>query len=270
VTEKTSFADRFRRLEIPEDRRRFDGSFLDERLRLPAPLPYEDLPLVALLHGRALEAQDEDPAGPDSPRIHLSRQFHALRELDAPPEAERRWHERNRTALDAARKRFYDTVPASVLRDPALLDEAVRLLDGLDSRARASGGRDAEGGLTLLLGDARLLRIHGKLYNLVTLRDYVRVFASAIEPSFLTRLTSFPETVTPEELLGAIEGSLDSIHAKARSPLRNKMSTCRIVLDGVTYLPIYREPAAGLFESYGRLLDARVKLGVLKTKRSGN
>ena len=70
--------------------------------------------------------------------------------------------------------------------------------------------------------------------------------------------------MTPEEMAAKIAGSLTLIHKKARSPLRNKLECARVVLDGVTLLPLYREPAASLFEAWRRILERRLKVEVLK------
>ena len=63
-----------------------------------------------------------------------------------------------------------------------------------------------------------------------------------------------------------MEKSLEAVHAKARSPLRNKMLTCRLVLNGVTLLPIYREPSEALFAAYRKLLERRVAVSALSAR----
>src|SRR5262249_9187571 len=150
--------------------------------------------------------------------------------------------------LDRQGRRFRDDVPTEILRDRA--DEALEILT---LNAPAGGLLDGE----------RLLRVHGKLYNLLTLHDYARIFEKAIDPGSFRELMALPPTCAPADMLQRIAASLHLIHKKARSPLRNKMECARALVGGVTYLPVYREPAAGLFAAWRRLLELRVKVAAL-------
>jgi hypothetical protein len=247
------FADRFRRLEIPDDKRRADWSFLEAALDLPRPLPLEEEPILILASGRAFVAAEAAPSGP---AIWLYDRAHALVPVDAPSKQETRWRETNAKTLEKVKKRFFGTIPPSVLTEPALVRDALSLLD-VEKDASA---------FARLVGESRLLRLHGKLYDLKTLQEYSSTFARAIEPDFYRKLQALPATVAPEELLALIERSLDQVHAKARSPLRNKLLSTRVVLDGITLLPIYREPAAALFEALGSRLERVLKAEVLVSR----
>ncbi len=247
----SSFLDRFRQLEIPEEKRRVDWSFLDEPLALPVPLPLQPLALLGLVEGRIWEPVDRAPSR-DSIRFYGAPA--ALEERGTAAELEARWLADHAAELERQGKRFLDAIPTDVLRERA--DEA---LDILQLNAPTSS----------LLDGQRLLRIHDKLYNLMTLHEYARIFEKAIEPDFFRALQALPATCSPEEMLGHIEASLPKIHKKARSPLRNKMECTRLLLDGVTLLPVYREPAAGLFSAYHKVLERRIKVGVLQRHVAG-
>jgi hypothetical protein len=284
MAEKT-FVDRFARLEIPEEKRRLDWSFLDAPLSLPADRPLLSSPLQALLNGRALIPALAPAANGRS--ILFYAEVHGLDEVLSPGQQEAGYFERNARELAQEQKRFFDSVPAAIVREPLLVSEALRILrdneppsDAPIPEENSAVGASAGGHLSpradrsllfsQLLGYSRLLRIHGKLYNLLTLKEYARVFEKALDPGFARRLQAFPETATPEEVLGLIEQSLDLIHAKARSPLRNKMKSCRLVFNGVTLLPVYREPAEALFTAHQKLLERRLKADVLARHAGGH
>ncbi len=241
----SSFLDRFRQLEIPEEKRRVDWSFLDQSLALPEPLPLADRPLVVLMNGRLLEPADEAPAG-DS--IVFYRQPLALVERGTAAAVEADWLVAHKDELARQAKVFVDSIPTEVVRLRA--DEGLEILQLNSPKTR-------------LLDGERLLRIHGKLYNLVTLHDYARIFEKAIEPTAFRALQALPPTCTPVEMLAQIAELLPQIHKKARSPLRNKMECARLVVGGITLLPVYREPAAALFDAWRRLLERQIKVDVL-------
>jgi hypothetical protein len=242
------FLDRFKQLEIPEEKRRIDWSFLDESLALPEPLPLAEFSLVCLLNGQAWEPVDQPPGA-------KSILFHGdpvdLVERATATAAEEAWRASHERELARQAQLFLDGIPTGILRDTTRVEEALEILQ-LNAPP------------TALLDNERLLRIFGKLYNLVTLHDYARIFEKAIDPGFFRELQALPATVTPEEMAAKIAGSLTLIHKKARSPLRNKLECARVVLDGVTLLPLYREPAASLFEAWRRILERRLKVEVLK------
>lgn len=283
MAEKT-FVDRFARLEIPEEKRRLDWAFLDAPLSLPADRPLTSFPLLALVNGRALVPREAPSANGRS--ILFYGETHGLDEIAPPGQQESDYFARNARELAQEEKRFFDSVPASIVREPLLVSEALRILrdneppsdapipEENSAIVGAASGRlspiaDRSLFFSQLLGYSRLLRIHGKLYNLLTLKEYARIFEKALDPGFARVLQEFPETATPDEVLGLIERSLDLIHAKARSPLRNKMKSCRLVFNGVTLLPVYREPAEALFTAHQKLLERRLKADILARHAGG-
>jgi hypothetical protein len=264
--------DRFRRLEIPEERQR-DWDFVELALGLPRPVPLEEADICVFVNGRAFVPTDSDGAGADHMLLHDVRR--PLQATQPFKDLEEAWHEQHATLLKGLRKRFVDSIPLDILRDPTSADQAADLIGGhistdgvLDANKRldALPAEAPDSVLHRLFGHGRFLRLHDKLYDLVTLREYVAIFARAIAPETFRELERLPLTTPPEVYLEGIAGSLDQIHVKARSPLRNKMTTSRVVLGGITLLPIYIDPVAGLFEAYTGELEKQLKLASLKER----
>jgi hypothetical protein len=280
---ESSFLDRFGKLEIPAERRRVDWGFLEAPLVLPRPLPLEEHALLVLVNGRALAPRASAPR--DGRSVVFFEEAHALEELPAPEAAEQEYRQRHARELERLARAFDGSVPAAVVAEPALCAEALEALrlggpaaaavpPRPEQRLAASAAGHleprADGSLLFALaGWSRLLRLHGKLYDLLTLKEYARIFERAIERELFAQLLAQPETVAPAQMLALIEGSLDAVHAKARSPLRNKMGTARLVVNDVTLLPVYREPAAGLWEALARLLDRKLKVAALERRAGG-
>jgi hypothetical protein len=273
------FGGRFAQLEIPEEKKRLDWSFLDTGLALPSPLPLEAPSIFALVNGRMLVPAEGAPA-PGRSLILYDRE-HALVEGGSPGKQEASWLERNAADLQRQRKRFFDAVPPAVLNDPLLLEQATDILEAStptvarpdEAKAIASEGAGELAPLSetslvasRLTGWSRLLRIHGKLYDLVTLKEYMAIFEKAVEPATFRSLQSVPDKASPDEVLAKIEASLEAIHAKARSPMRNKMKSSRVVFNGVTLLPMYREPAGSLLAAISKLLERTLQVEALRQK----
>ncbi len=277
MTDK-QYLDRFAKLEIPEERRHLDWGFLEQRVSLARPLPLEQEALFVLINGRALAPAARKPAASRSILFYGKR--HALVELETPGAQEASYLEQQARALRREGKRFYDAIPQGILSEPELVSDAQDLIRAeipqaagelpqpdraIPSTARGHLAPLEEEAMVCrhLLGHSRMMRIHHKLFELVTLREYLSIFKKAVEPRCFQRLQQVPDTATPDELLQLIEGSLDEIHAKARSPMRNKLNSCRVVFNGVTLLPIYQEETEGLFSTYAALLAGQVKLDAL-------
>ena len=274
MSDKT-FADRFQRLEIPEDS--VDFSFVETQLSLPRPLPLESEPILVMANGRAFIPGSDTP---DGHTILLYDQCRILVELGSFAQLEASWRHESLAKVQRQATRFKARIPAAVLREPSLMAEASQMLwaegpgpdepipEAHKAIPAGKGGLEAVVDDSVacrhLVGHSRFLRIHDKLYDLVDLREYIQIFERAIEPAMMRTLMEVPLTSPSEVYLELIEASLDQFHPRARSPLRNKISTSRVVFNGVTLLPIYSESAGGLFEGYGELLERKLKLEALE------
>jgi hypothetical protein len=244
----SSFSERFARLEIPEEKRRVDWSFLDESLALPEPLPMGELPLACVMNGQVSAPADASPDGDGDWILYYAAPL-ALEARGTTRELEARWKAQHAAELERQAQRFLDGIPTEILR--GRVDEALEIL-------QLNAPRDH------LFAAERILRIHHKLYNLVTLKEYAKIFEKAIDPGFFHELQAMPANVTPEEMLARIAGSLTLVHKKARSPLRNKMECARARIGGVTYLPLYREAAAGMLDAQRKLIERQLKVTILE------
>ena len=252
---------RFSRLELPESS--IDWSFLDLVADLPRPLPVEEHRAWVAVQGRVfVPAEGSEPVEGSPGEILLYDLSRSLRPLDAPGQLERRWWESRAAALDAARRAFLARLPVALLQDEALVARALAELEPpaeeIPDKGKAlQGAPSHEDGSDwlALVGHSRLLSLDGKLYNLLTLHEYAAIFARALGERVTAAIRALSGEATPEAFLAAIERHLDDIHPKARSPLRNKMSTSRLRLWGISLLPVYTAPSSGLYDRYAQRLS---------------
>ncbi|MBT3223169.1 MAG: hypothetical protein HN348_29190, partial [Proteobacteria bacterium] len=177
--EKT-FADRFQRLEMPEDS--VDFSFAEARLSLPRPLPLESQPLLVMVNGRAFIPGPEAPLDGDSAKIILYDQCRSLVELGSFAQLEAAWRQDSLAKIQRQISRFSAGIPAVVLREPQLMAEAREILwaegPGRNAPIPEAGKAlaSAEGGFEAVIDDSvacrqlvghnRFLRLHDKLFDL--------------------------------------------------------------------------------------------------------
>lgn len=257
--------DRFGNLEIPADRQ-LDLAFLDGPLSLPRPLPFEEHGVAAYVGGRVYVPGDGDTRD----RVVVYDLVRSLVPLN-PGAQEEAWRQQRAGALAALATQVRGQVPVRLLTDVGAMNAArdavrSRLPSELPDRHRVLPGSaahtDASAWLRVV-GHARLLRLADKLYDLQTLHEYATRFAKAVDAEVMAKLAALPLDAPPERHLEVIAQNLDRIHPKARSPLRNKMDTTRVVLGGVTLLPLYLGPAAALFDRYAERLGSQLRLDAL-------
>ena len=258
--------DRFGNLEIPTDRQ-LDLAFLDGPLSLPRPLPAEAHLVAVYAGGRVYVPSDGAIEGD---RVVVYDLVRAL-VPSTPGSLEVGWRTAWSGPLAAVATQVRGQVPVKVLTDAGALNAAreavrARLPVEIPDRHRALPGNAThtdDSAWLRVVGQARLLRLADKLYDLQTLHEYAQRFAKAVDADVMQQLAALPLEAPPERHLEVLANNLDKIHPKARSPLRNKMDTTRVVVGGVTLLPLYLGPAAALFDRYAERLGDQIRLDVL-------
>ncbi len=258
--------DRFGNLEIPTDRQ-LDLAFLDAPLSLPRPLPAEEHVVAAYLGGRVFVPTEGTAEGD---RIVVYDLVRGLAPL-LPDALERSWRDRWVGPLGAVATQVRGQVPVRVLNEVGAMNAARDALRGrlpaeIPDRHRGLPGRPCntdDSSWLRVVGHARLLRLAGKLYDLQTLHEYAQRFAKAVDPDVMAKLAALPLDAAPERHLEVIAQNLEKVHPKARSPLRNKLDTTRVVVGGVTLLPIFLGPIGALFDRYAERLGNTIRLDVL-------
>ena len=113
-------------------------------------------------------------------------------------------------------------------------------------------------------GCERVLLLDKKLYELITLPEYLSVFQSSITPDFYKELQKACEKSTPEEISKMMTNNKDKVHRKVLPMARNKIwhsdKSSELYLDGTYFLPQYKKGYNELVETYKKLLERKIKI----------
>jgi hypothetical protein len=120
---------------------------------------------------------------------------------------------------------------------------------------------------TQIDGFDRILKIESKLYDLLTIPEYLAKFQeyNKFDPSFYRSLRSMSETATPEEVSRYLKQNKDMISdSKTLQVIKDKIwsgvKTCKIRLDGTYFIPEYRGSSQELINPYRSLIEKRIKI----------
>ncbi len=117
-------------------------------------------------------------------------------------------------------------------------------------------------------GYERILHLDGKIYELLSLAEYLAKFEKAMEPAFFKSLLKECESATPEAVCRRMGDSLDRLEKKTYGVIKGKVHyddrTFELRLDGVYFIPEYSCAAAEFQSVYRAMMEKRLKVDALK------
>lgn len=117
-------------------------------------------------------------------------------------------------------------------------------------------------------GCERLLLLDGKVYDLLTQKEFVSMFQRSMEPTFYRNLIAACESATPEEISKMFTENKDKVIRKVLPMVRNKIwhspRSFKLFLDGMYFIPQFREDYSELIKVYKKLLEKKVKIDAVK------
>jgi hypothetical protein len=124
-----------------------------------------------------------------------------------------------------------------------------------------------ESALAALQGHERLLLVDGKVYELLSLAEYLRRFERAFDAGLLRELEQACETATPAEICRRMGASLDRLDKRTYGVIRGKVHfdrrTFELELDGVYFIPEYLARRGELLSWYEAAIERALKLEAL-------
>lgn len=245
--------------------------------------PLELFPDQLTLWFKARFFELERRPGEDQARI-WNRPY-GLREAEPAAAREARWASAHRAAIEAAQRGWLERVVGGAAEAPGgaghgaqLLHAVAEKVEELCAVALRPPRRDIGGGritrradvsvLAGLQGYERVLIVDGKVYELLTLAEYLDRFEKAFDPTLLAELHEDCETRTPAEVCARMALSLDRVDKKTYGVIKGKVHyderTFQLRLDGVFLIPEYLCPLPDLLATYRALWERRLKLAIAK------
>jgi hypothetical protein len=112
-------------------------------------------------------------------------------------------------------------------------------------------------------GYERSLMLDEKLYDLLTMQEYLEKFRDIFEPLFFVELREKAGVSSPEELSKYLTNNVNRMNEEALPLVRNKIwhskKSCKISFDGVYFVEEFRGSAISMLDIYKGLIERKVK-----------
>jgi len=123
------------------------------------------------------------------------------------------------------------------------------------------------------LGYDPILIVDEKIYDLVTIPEFLQKFKRSFEPKFFKRLEEMSKNAKPEEVSRFLMRNKDKVHKDVLPVVRDKIwcneRSGEIFLNGKYFIPEYRERIGKLADAYMRMLERKVKLDAVAQFKEG-
>jgi hypothetical protein len=223
--------------------------------------------------------------------IKVYTETFGLEETDCPKMQEDAYFAGNKAAFDRLKQDFAERVLNGVSYlggkfvssgkiSPLLGSELVKRIEATYSKlAKPAKQADAGKGLIAKLNDGsvfgsemigceRVLVMDKKIYDLLSLQEYIKIFESAIDSKYYKELNELAASATPEEIAKNITDHKDKIHRKVVPKVRNNIwhsnRSAKLFLDGAYWIPQFRASYADSVALYKSLLEKKLKIDAAK------
>lgn len=243
---------------------------LEKPMALPQPLPVVSRDELQIFYnGRIYLAVRS--SGKNHIKVY-TLEF-GLEETESPKVQEDRYFADNSGLIKKLSTGFVSSVMAGIsilnIRDAqALSSELINRINQKynQNKQPASGAKANDGSVfnSEINSYERVLVLDGKVYDLLTIPEYVSVFEKAFDKTFYASFQEACRTLTPEEISKMIDSNKDKVHRKALPLVRNKIwhseRSGRLYLDGAYLIPQFRGKLDDLKSQYQRFLEKKVKI----------
>ena len=266
-----------------EDDIQIIDSELDAALSLPAPPIFSRDELQIGYNGHVYVASKTPQK---TGRIKVYTMTFGLKEVDSPKVQEDKYFSDNSDMINKQKQNFIERVVNGITEiDPSLIKSKAgsqisqelsdRISKVYEKINKPQKQNPAGKGLITKLDDGsvfnsemqgceRVLILDRKIYDLLTIPEYVSIFQNSFEPTFYKKLEKDCTTLTPQEVSEIISKNTDKIHRKVVPKVRNKIwhsnHSGEIYLDGTYWIPHFRSENYDGAELYQKLLEKKIKV----------
>src|SRR3989344_6943406 len=254
-------------------------SELDSSLNLPLPLPiFLKDELQILYKGHIFTAGKN---APNESYLKCYTLTFNLQAIDTPKAQEDKYFLENAALLDKIKNNFIGRVVNCISdisdtskRMPQLGSELTRIINE-KYPSKAKTDKNSGKGLISMLNDGsvfneemlecgRILIIDKKVYDLLTLPEYISNFENSFEKTFYKKVHEFSKSAAPEDISKMISENKEKINRKVLPKVRNNIwhseRSAKLYLDGTYWIPQFRGTYDALISAYQKILEKKVKV----------
>lgn len=247
---------------------------VEKPLAIPAPLPVISRDEMQILYnGRVFVATKEHT---DSGIIKVYTLLFSLQEVETPKAQEEQYFAANAKSIEKLKQDFISRTLSGT--SGARMNQAGKELEKRIRKAYESSavlpeqvqagkgllGKLTDSVLSGITGFERVMLLDAKIYNLITIPEYLSVFEKSFEPAFFKKLLEAAKTHTPEEISEMILKNSDKVHRKVLPQARNKIwhsdKSSKLYLDGTYFIPEIRGSLTELEAAYRTRIEEGIKI----------
>lgn len=271
-----------------EDDIKIIDSELDTPLNLPEPPIFSRDELQILYNGHVYIATKNTS---DAGKIKVYTMVFGLKETDSPKVQEDQYFSDNSPLIDKQKQDFIEKVVNGIsdlgsglakTRGGSQISQelADRITQVYAKMIKPNKQNPSGKGLVTKLEDGsvfnsemqgceRVLVLDKKLYDLLTIPEYISIFQNSFEPNFYKKLEKACQTLPPQEISEMISNNKDKVHRKVLPKARNKIwhsnRSGELYLDGNYWIPQFRSSNNDLVQVYKKLLEKKVKIDAARS-----
>ena len=266
-----------------EDDIKIIDSELDIPLNLPSPPIFSLDELQVVYNGHVyLATKGKSDIG----RIKVYKSILGLRETSSPKVQEEEYFSLNSDFIEKQKKDFIERVlngisdlgsdSGRIRADPQIGQELAERINKVYSKM-IKPDRPSDGGKGLITkleddsvfnremhGCERILLLDNKVYDLMTIPEYISMFENSFEGNFYKELEKAAGVLSPKEISDMIYGNKDKVHRKVLPRVRNKIwhsdKSGELYLDETYWIPQFRSGNCDLTQTYQKLLEKKIKV----------
>jgi hypothetical protein len=266
-----------------EDDIKIIDSELDIPLNLPS-LPIFSLDELQVVYNGHLYVTTKEKS--DVGKIKTYNLVLGLKETSSPKEQEEKYFSDNADFIERQKKDFIERVlngisdigsdSGRIRADPQIGQELVERINKVYSNmikpAKQSGAGKSL--ITKLEDDSvfnremqgceRVLLLDNKVYDLMTISEYISKFENSFDVEFYKKIQKAVEKLSPKEISEMISANKENVHRKVLPMVRNKIwhsdRSGELYLDGSYWIPQFRSGNTDVLQTYQKLLEKKIKI----------
>lgn len=217
-------------------------------------------------------------------RIKIYTQRYKLEKIASPQDQESAWFAEHATTISQLQKEFIarcvdgiDLGSSSSLGGVLGHQISAELVERIE-QTYVSTDKDRTKIVQAIHGDSTMfntlpanehsLILDGKIYNLITIGEYVSGFEKAFEPDFFQTLMKFSKTKGPEEIARELNANTNKISSRAIFFIRDKIwngeGSFEINIGGNYLVPQYVGEVQPVIDEYSSRLREKIKHDAVK------
>jgi hypothetical protein len=230
-------------------------------LNIPKPLIFSEDELQIFYNGEVY-ALSETPVNEDYIKVYT--RIFGLKKTDSFKKKEESYFSDNARSIEKLKEGFIEKVINGISVLDGKLQTSIPSSIASELVKKINEHYDSKKGPNKTAGFEKILLLDEKIYDLLTLPEFVAKFENSFEKNCYAKVLEKCKTESPEEISQMLLASKDKIHRKALPLVRNKIwhsnRSFKLFLGGTYFIPEYQGNRQALKDKYIESLERKIKV----------